>query len=316
MSRAVTTAPSPSGTAVSAHGRRALIGAGVALTVLLACWFAAFHDVTLAQADAHAYLAFYNIGLGHSELAHLAHRVTALIAPTPYVYLAALPVIIALLRRRWGLAIGLLVMIPGAILTSELLKPLLQAPRPALGVANTPVAAQGSWPSGHATAAMILAMAFLLASPARWRPYVAVAGMLFALAVSYSVLSLGWHYPSDVLGGMLVASIWTLITVAAVLGADARYGRDLSLLSTEHDHWLRHMPSMPALMAGAALPAVGLLAIRGGRALSFAGDHTAFLVALLAIAAVAGFVLAVLTLALSGSDPAARAARPVHWPRD
>jgi membrane-associated phospholipid phosphatase len=233
------------------RARHAVGGAGLLLLVLVGCWYGAFHVVGLAQAGAHAYLAFYRISLGHRELAHLAQRVADLCLPSPYVYLAAVPVIIALLRRRWALALGLLVMIPGAVVTSELLKPLLAAPRPALGIANAPLSAHGSWPSGHSTAAVILAMALLLASPARWRPYAAVAGTLFSLAVIYSILSLGWHYPSDALGGILVASIWTLLTVAAVLSVDARYGRTPSLLLSEGDHWLRHMPSMAAMLASA-----------------------------------------------------------------
>ncbi len=315
MSSAVSRTADPTRAAHPLRARRALTGAGLLLLVLLACWYAAFHDVVLAQADAHAYFAFYSLSLEHPQLAHLATRIAGLCLPSPYVYLAAVPVIIALLRRRWALAIGLLVMIPGAVVTSELLKPLLAAPRPALGVAHTPISAQGSWPSGHSTAAMILAMALVLASPARWRPYAAVAGTLCSLAVIYSVLSLGWHYPSDALGGILIAAIWTLLTVAAVLRVDARYGRDLSLISGDRSLWLRHMPSMPAMLAAAAVPAAVVLVARGGQAIIFAGSHRAFLVALIAIAVLAAFVLAALTLALSGSDPAARAARPVRLRR-
>jgi membrane-associated phospholipid phosphatase len=298
------------------RARRAVHGAGLAVIALVFCWYIAFHDVTVARADAHAYLAFYSLGLDHAELAHLARRLTGLIAPTPYVYLGAAPVIVALVRRRWALAIGLALMIPGAIITSELLKPLLAAPRPTRGLSDTPLSARGSWPSGHATAAMILATACLLASPAHWRPVVAVAGTLFSLAVIYSVLTLGWHYPSDVLGGILVASIWTLLTVAAVLRSDARYGRDLSRLSREPTRWLGHLPPAGMMLAAAALPAAAVGTLRGGRALTFAGAHLAFLGATVMIAVLAGLVLGTLTLALSGSDPAARGARRARWHRD
>lgn len=295
LPRAVDVSEPAGESCVSPGARRALYGAGIAFIALVACWCLTFHDVTVARADAHAYAAFYGLSVDHPQLAHLAQRVTGLIQPDPYVFLAAAPVILALVRRRWALALGLALMIPGAIATSELLKPLLDAPRPALGVANARLGSQGSWPSGHATAAMILAMACLLASPARWRPYVAVAGTLFALAVIYSVLSLGWHYPSDVLGGILVASTWTLVTVAAVLRIDARYGRNLSELTQAPAHWLGHLPSVGTMLAAAALPAAAVLALRGGRAVSFAGTHTAFLGALLTIAALAALVLGLLT---------------------
>ena len=63
-----------------------------------------------------------------------------------------------------------------------------------------------SWPSGHATAAMSFALCAVLAAPARLRPLVAAVGAAFAVAVCYSFLALAWHYPSDVLGGFLVAT--------------------------------------------------------------------------------------------------------------
>ncbi len=44
----------------------------------------------------------------------------------------------------------------------------------------------------------------------------AAIGALFAISVSYSILALGWHFPSDVIGGFFVASMWTLVAVAIV----------------------------------------------------------------------------------------------------
>ncbi len=102
----------------------------------------------------------------------------------------------------WPLAIAAILL--GANVTTQLLKPLLAAPRPARCPAG-PVGA-ASWPSGHATAAMSLAPVLVLAAPARLRPAVAALGAAFAVAVSYSFLTLGWHYPSDVFGGFLVAA--------------------------------------------------------------------------------------------------------------
>ena len=52
---------------------------------------------------------------------------------------------------------------------------------------------------------MALALCAVLAVPARWRPAAATAGGLFALGVAYAILALGWHFPSDVIGGYLVA---------------------------------------------------------------------------------------------------------------
>src|SRR5207237_1135091 len=76
-----------------------------------------------------------------------------------------------------------------------------------------------SYPSGHATASMSLAFAAVLVAPAAWRPVVAALGALFSLAVCESILLLAWHFPSDVLGGYLVATSFACLVVAALAAA-------------------------------------------------------------------------------------------------
>ena len=72
---------------------------------------------------------------------------------------------------------------------------------------------------------MSLALASVLAVSGSMRPAVAALGALFAVAVSYSFLTLGWHFPSDVFGGFLVAATWTLLAIAGLLATEARsYG--------------------------------------------------------------------------------------------
>jgi PAP2 superfamily len=159
--------------------------------------------------------------------------------------------------------------------------------------------ADASFPSGHATASMALALCALLVSAPRFRPFVAALGALFAVAVSYSFLSLGWHYPSDVLGGYLVAGAWTALAVAALSAADARWpahtGREAAgrLLSRVQAR------ALTAALAGALLLAVVLVAvIAPGRALDFVRGHTLFAVGAAGIAlasvAVSGAVAAML----------------------
>lgn len=285
------------------RARHAVLAAAAMSAVLLGCWYVAFHSVTVARADAHAYVAFLGLSQHHLGLRRLADALANLCRPDAYVCLSAIPVSVALLRRRWALALALIVIIPAAPLSTELLKPLLAAHRPAIGIL-TPASAASSWPSGHSTGAMILALSLVLASPARWRAYVTVGGTVFALAVIYSVLSLGWHFPSDALGGILLALIWTLLAVAAVLSVDARFGRDLAQLRVERRHWLRHMPSVPAMLTTAVIPAAVVLLWRGARAVSFAGHHGAFLAATLGLAAAAVSAPTALTWVLGGNDRA------------
>jgi membrane-associated phospholipid phosphatase len=79
-----------------------------------------------------------------------------------------------------------------------------------------------SWPSGHATAAMALALCAVLVAPRRLRPTVAALGAMFVAGVGLSLLILAWHLPSDVLGGYLVGMLWVALAVAGLRAADAR----------------------------------------------------------------------------------------------
>lgn len=58
-----------------------------------------------------------------------------------------------------------------------------------------------SFPSGHTSSAFAMATSLTLATK-KW--YVAVPSYLYACGVGYSRMRLGVHFPSDVLGGMVV----------------------------------------------------------------------------------------------------------------
>jgi membrane-associated phospholipid phosphatase len=178
-------------------------------------------------------------------------------------------------RPRAGLvAAGAMV---AASATSQLLKALLASPRPLLGLMDP-----SSWPSGHATNAMIFAFALGMIAPPRWRPLVGAFGGLLTVATVYSLLLLGSHYPSDVLGGLLVATAWG----------------SLALIPLRGELRLRAPVPAAAVFAGAL---VFVVALAPGRAASYAVDHTTFVAGALALAAAA--------LVLSGSVRAPTAAR-------
>jgi membrane-associated phospholipid phosphatase len=122
---------------------------------------------------------------------------------------------IALKRHRPRAALAAIFVVAGANLTTQLFKALLAHPRfqALLGVEQI---GANSFPSGHTTAVASLAIGFVFVVPREWRPAVALIGTGLVVAVGCSVMALDWHYPSDVLGGILVAAGWGLAAVAAL----------------------------------------------------------------------------------------------------
>ncbi|MBS1679572.1 MAG: phosphatase PAP2 family protein [Actinobacteria bacterium] len=124
-------------------------------------------------------------------------------------------------RRREVLAA--IVVVAGANLTTQLLKTTLEHARYKAIEHGIELPWPNSFPSGHTTAAASIAVALLLVAPAAHRLVAAVVGLGVTAAVGFSVVILGWHYPSDVLGGLLVVGAWGF---AALAWLRLRAGRD------------------------------------------------------------------------------------------
>jgi membrane-associated phospholipid phosphatase len=275
--------------------RTALICAACGVALLTLTWFVAFHVAPARHADQSILQGFYGLGQ-RGTVSALANPIANLCSPQPYVYFVCIPVMVALLRRRPRLAITVAAILLGANVTAQLLKSLLAAPRPLLIHGSFQPIDAKSWPSGHATAAMSLALCSVLVAPARLRPLAAALGAAFTVAVCYSFLSLGWHYPSDVLGGFLVATTWTLAAVSGLLAVQEGGARPAgqtpgpSVASAL-------VPSAGAVLA-AVLLAAGAALARPHDVVSYARTHEAFIVGAVAIGAVAlalatGLMLAV-----------------------
>jgi len=260
--------------------RPPLLGAVAGVAALVAVWAAAFHSELIGRLDA-ATLAGY-VGLDRGPPARLASALAHLCDPLPFALMGALVVAVALARRRPDLALGAGVLLAGASVTTQMLKPLLGAPRAAEMLGPVQVSLS-SWPSGHSTAAMALALAAVLVSPPARRPLVAAVGGLFAVAVPFAVLVLGWHFPSDVLAGYLVAGTWTLAVLAALWALPSR------ARTAPGDGRPAEATLAPtAIVAFAAASAVGLVVLaRPEAAIAYAHDHTTFVAAAAAIAAAA-----------------------------
>jgi hypothetical protein len=233
------------------------------------------------------------------------------------VILAALIILFALVLRRGRVVAAVGGILIGANFTTQILKSVLHQAHPVVFTLNgMPQVRESSWPSGHATAAMSLALCAVLVSRARWRPVVAAAGAAFAVAVSFSFLILVWHYPSDVLGGFLVAATWTLLGVGTVWAADARWPRRVpSSTPTRLTPREALGPPIAALLGCLALAGLLVLA-RPHSVVAYARAHTTFVVGATAIGAL-GFALAIgLMLATTlRTPPTGSAPVPTGAPR-
>jgi membrane-associated phospholipid phosphatase len=273
------------------RARLPLIGAGAALALLVATWYAAFHVGVFEHADQSILRGF--VDLQRPRLNRITQFVADLCNPRPYVYFAAIPVLVALARRRPRVAAAVAIIILGANVTTQLLKPLLAEAR-VVSLSGFPVFYANAWPSGHATAAMSLALCSVIVAPARWRPYVAALGAAFAVAVCFSFLELAWHFPSDVFGGFLIATAWTLVGVAAIEAAEARWPRRAGAPSRElvQPVSLGEALGPPAAALLGALVLAGLLVLaRPHAVVDYARSHEAFIVGATSIAAL-GLALA------------------------
>lgn len=150
-----------------------------------------------------------------SNAGSLAHVLVHFGDPLPLLAMLAGACGIALLRGRPLDAVAAVVVVAGANLTTQVLKVALAHPRfqPVLGWDQLGAVA---FPSGHATAAASIAIAYLFVVPPEFRAFTAFAGACLVAAVGCSVMILAWHFPSDVLGGILVASGWGFAVLAAL----------------------------------------------------------------------------------------------------
>lgn len=129
-------------------------------------------------------------------------------------------------RRKWLAAVLLLCGVVGANAVGYIVKHIFARARPELW--ERLVTETGySFPSGHATASMALALCIVvLLWNTKWRWWsVGLAGV-YVLVIGFTRLYLGVHYPSDILAGWLLAGMW--VVVVTVLARHARITKVLT----------------------------------------------------------------------------------------
>lgn len=154
--------------------------------------------------------------LDHGTVAHgVATGFAHLGDPAPMLLMVIGLVALGLHWGRGRETLAGLAVIAGANLSTQFLKATIAHDRfhTFLGEGQ-PYA--NAFPSGHTTAAASIGVALVLIAPPRLRGLaIAIAAGLTA-AVGISVVALEWHYPSDVLGGLLIVGGWGFAAVAAL----------------------------------------------------------------------------------------------------
>ena len=74
-----------------------------------------------------------------------------------------------------------------------------------------------TYPSGHTTIGTSLAIALVLVSPTRWRLWMAVVAGLLSASFATGVLFVGWHRPSDALGGIFWSGFGMSLAALSVI---------------------------------------------------------------------------------------------------
>jgi len=201
------------------------MAAGVLFFTLLARWVlsgASMPFDTAIRAAVHAWAS--------PPLTAVMLAITSLGAQFSMVPLGAILVWHWAATGRRRLALHFAVLSLSAELLSQLLKLAFARPRPPVFFRLSP-AETYSFPSGHAFVATVFyglaAMVFLAGEPSRRkRAAIAAAAWLASLAIGFSRIYLGYHYPSDVLGGWAAAIAWLALanqtTPAARLPSDPR----------------------------------------------------------------------------------------------
>jgi len=113
--------------------------------------------------------------------------------------------------KRWRSLIYLVITLPGAMLINRIAKEFLHRVRPHLWDSTFPPEPEFAFPSGHAMASMTFVAALVaLTWGSRWCGWVATLGSFFVVAIAWTRLYLGVHYPSDILAGWLVSIAWAI----------------------------------------------------------------------------------------------------------
>jgi membrane-associated phospholipid phosphatase len=286
--------------------RALLVSSAVCVAGFIALLLGAYYTGAGHRLDNRAIDGFLSVQ--NARTTPIADSIASLCDPGSYALIAIAIVATAAFTRgaRRAITAGLLLTVTAV--TTQFLKPTLAAGGQRFDEHLVswnhyihPVILKQAFPSGHATASMSIALALIVIAPRAWRPVAAAFGALFTVAVSFSILTLGWHYPSDVVGGYLVALTWCLVLIAGMKIADERWPEPGTIRAATRKAISARDAAIGLAIAGMGALAlgIGVAATRADELARFAADHTTATAAAMAICAAAAAVVAAVAMAAS-----------------
>jgi membrane-associated phospholipid phosphatase len=159
--------------------------------------------------DEHAFVGHNFFTSGAAQ----AHSFLRIVSVGSLVLAVVLIAAVAIMRRRPRLALIAAASIGISVLSTELLK-LIVLERPTLAPSYI---FDNSYPSGHTTVGMSVAVAVMLVVPRRLLIPTALGAGALGAAFGVAVVAAGWHRPSDAVGAFLL-----VLCVGAACAAVAR----------------------------------------------------------------------------------------------
>jgi membrane-associated phospholipid phosphatase len=233
---------------------RLLLSSVLAIAGAILCYYLLLRTSLGQRFDYSAHIGSYPVN--PNVLAGKAMRsVTGYLVAVVIVVL----VVIGFVRRRPLLGVAGAVAVGVAVVAADVLKDDVLT-RPFL-TREVPRAAN-SFPSGHAAATMVCAIALVLVVPARWRSLVAIFAGAYGCLSGVQQQTTSSHYPSDVIGATLLA-FGAVAGVAGILAwfRPVEWGRN-------------RYNGMTQAGLGVAAAVAGALSVWGvAKVLSWLGSH-------------------------------------------
>ncbi|GAB5897453.1 phosphatase PAP2 family protein [Mycolicibacterium mageritense] len=195
---------------------RWLIGTAVlALAVFATMWLGyQLHWSWLTELDDTALAAAYSYGVARPGWVTAWDVFCTVLGPLGFRLVGLAIIVAALVRRRYRVALFLVLTVELSGIVTELVKALVDRPRPDTAMVY---ALSSSFPSGHALGVMVSVLALLcFAWPvlsARARGWLCVLGAVVIGLIGVGRVVLNVHHPSDVMAGWALGYAYFVLCV-------------------------------------------------------------------------------------------------------